>query len=367
MNIFRWLLKFELNDNDELDLQFGMMVVCGWIILLSFSLSLYFLLISVYVLMYLMLAIFVTSWGAFLLCRRKTWRAYRITYLYFLIISVLTHLFITYYLGDCGTVFWVVATLMTPHMYLILKQHQTFILDVFLLGLISFIFWFSAGHIPPYYDKVGSIFRLILTNVGIFTCLIELYLNMSSQHYLSAIKRRLIDRVASAAVLDVLTGLGNRRMLEQHRAEIEKACLERFPIGVAILDIDFFKRINDAHGHIVGDQVLEFIANTMSDFFRTSDLLIRWGGEEFLVILRDTEFADAAALMEKFRAKIQNTPLNIGGKEINVQVTIGLTELNTAITLDDSIKQADDLMYQGKLQGRNRLMWSRVVTEAATE
>ena len=359
MNFLQWLIHYKLDNNNQLDLQFGMSMMCIWLIFISFWYSIFYIFIGVSELLYVMLLLFFGSWVMLFYCRRARQPKYVIPYLFFVFISVLTHFFITYYLGDCRTEFFVVAVLLAPHMYQIVKKRYIIFLDILLLAAISFVFWFSSNLEPIYPGLIGNTHRIILMTIGLLTCLIELYLNMSAQNFIAIARERLIERASAEAVIDELTGLGNRRMLERHRAELDEACAEKIPICVAILDIDFFKNINDTHGHIAGDQVLEFTASTMKDFFRKSDLLIRWGGEEFLVILRDTELDDATVLMERFRLKIQTTPLLINGLEIRVRLTIGLTELDSSLSLDDSIKEADELMYQGKLQGRNLVIWRR--------
>jgi diguanylate cyclase (GGDEF)-like protein len=94
----------------------------------------------------------------------------------------------------------------------------------------------------------------------------------------------------------------------------------------------------------------------MKDTIRKSDLLIRWGGEEFLIFLRRTKIEHAILLMENFRLKIQDSPILIDDIPIYVRLTIGVNEHCPRTSIDDSIKKADDLMYQGKLQGRNRVV-----------
>ena len=363
INLLNWISKYKLTEDGELEMQFGMTVICIWLMIVFLGYSAFFYYIGFYDLQYISVASFAGLAGMLFYCRKRR-PNYVLPYMYFLVLGVAVHILVTHYIGDCGTVFFVLAILMAPHMFIIIKPWQTVVLDIFLLAVICLVYWYSANHVPGHYDKVGITTRIITVNVALITCLIELYFNMSTQTFIAAARQSLVEKFSATAVLDALTGLGNRQMLEQHRAELEQAFLDNSQLCVAMLDIDFFKKVNDTHGHIVGDQVLEFAAQTMRNFFRKNDLLIRWGGEEFLVILRDTSFDDAAALMEKFRVRMQNTPLNIGGKEIPIRLTIGLTELNPSITLDDSIKQADDLMYLGKLQGRNRMIGNRVIAEA---
>jgi len=184
--------------------------------------------------------------------------------------------------------------------------------------------------------------------------MLELYLNIFSVHTLPVVRQRLLDKASKDACLDALTGMGNRRMLSLHQAALETAA--DAPLCIAVVDIDFFKKINDTYGHATGDKALEFLADTMKGFFRKSDLLIRWGGEEFLVLFRFTDLRDAEILMERFRIRIQNSHISLEGNKIDMTVTIGLAEHRLGTALQETITKADELLYQGKTEGRNRMV-----------
>jgi diguanylate cyclase (GGDEF)-like protein len=180
---------------------------------------------------------------------------------------------------------------------------------------------------------------------------------MSSHDFVDASRQQLIDEASKEVGLDALTGLGNRRLLEQYRAEFEHTVSEESPLSIAIIDIDSFKKVNDTYGHAAGDAVLVFFANKMKTSFRKDDVLIRWGGEEFLIFLRRTGVKDASVLMENLRRGMQETPIDVEGVPIQILITIGLKEHRPLIPLEESIKRSDELMYQGKLQGGNCVVW----------
>ncbi|MCL1975737.1 MAG: diguanylate cyclase [Firmicutes bacterium] len=357
MSLLHHLLKhIKLDDNNEIDLQFGVTTVCIWTTILSFCYAVFFLFTGLFELGFLLTAIFVGSCIMLFLCQKSILRIYASTYVFISISCAYTHIFITYYLGGCGTLFLVVTALISNHMYPLLKSWGILLMDVFLLLVINIAFWLSLNNIPLYGNILGEGFRFLLTNISLLTCLIVLYINVINQEFIKKNRQSLIDKAAEAAVLDALTGLGNRRMLERYRTELEVTSSEAIPLSIAVLDIDYFKVINDTYGHAFGDNVLKYIAYMMQNFFRDNDILIRWGGEEFLVLLRNTGLKEAENLMNSFWVKMQNTSMLMGSREIRVQLTIGLHEHISSMSIEDSIRKADELMYQGKLQGRNRIM-----------
>ena len=268
--------------------------------------------------------------------------------------SALVHILITYYVGNSGTIFFVISSLLIPHLYPLLTFQLTLLLDFLMVAVINFTFWISLNKTPVYADLVDQPYRFILCNIGLFICLMELFINIFSVGTLKEARERLVDNASKDAYLDALTGLGNRRMLNRQQSCLEKE--SEAPMCLAMVDIDFFKKINDTHGHAIGDKALVFLAETIKMFFRKGDLLIRWGGEEFLILLRFTELENAETLMERFRKQIENSVVQIDSGELSFTVTIGLTEHRFDIALDDSISFADELLYQGKTAGRNRIV-----------
>ena len=122
-----------------------------------------------------------------------------------------------------------------------------------------------------------------------------------------------------------------------------------------MMDIDFFKRINDAYGHAAGDEVIKVFSDLLRQNFRTSDIIGRMGGEEFAVVLINCDKNLAFEKAEQFRINVESYPIIVDDQTIQVNVSIGLSELNdTTVTLDSLINQADHALYQAKEFGRNR-------------
>jgi diguanylate cyclase (GGDEF)-like protein len=159
------------------------------------------------------------------------------------------------------------------------------------------------------------------------------------------------------AQTDPLTVLLNRRGFEEH-AERELVRARRYnrPLAVVVLDIDHFKRVNDRHSHAGGDVVLLEIAHCLQQGARVSDLVGRWGGEEFILLLPETDLTEAAQLAERLRLGIAGRRIAFGGEEIPCTASFGVAGLAPSDTLDSLIHRADTLLYRAKEQGRNRVL-----------
>jgi diguanylate cyclase (GGDEF)-like protein len=156
---------------------------------------------------------------------------------------------------------------------------------------------------------------------------------------------------------DSLTGISNRRyFFERANQEIARTKRSLTPMSVAELDIDFFKQINDQNGHAVGDEVLKSLCNATQRLLRETDLFARLGGEEFAVLLPDTNLEGARHLAERLRQAIADSKLSLSNGELNCTVSIGVTMLNSTDTcIEDCLLRADSALYRAKHNGRNRV------------
>jgi diguanylate cyclase (GGDEF)-like protein len=155
------------------------------------------------------------------------------------------------------------------------------------------------------------------------------------------------------STLDELTGLLNRRALDSRFAEIaEQAALSGQPVSFVLADLDHFKRVNDGHGHEVGDAVLREVADAMRGSLRTFELLYRFGGEEFLLLLPGAEDGDAVLVAESLRGAIE--ALNPAGLEITCSFGVA-TARGAQVDLRTLLRQADGALYAAKRAGRNRV------------
>ena len=168
-----------------------------------------------------------------------------------------------------------------------------------------------------------------------------------------------LEQIRQLATHDDLTGLLNRRaMLDRMQLEQRRSLRSGSPLLIAQLDIDHFKAVNDTHGHAAGDLVLQSFADTVRRNVRDTDVLARWGGEEFVLLLCDTPAADAVTLMERLRQAVQamQVPVAQGGQPITVTVSIGLARHTPADPLAGTLERADRALYAAKAGGRNRVV-----------
>ncbi len=184
-------------------------------------------------------------------------------------------------------------------------------------------------------------------------------------------RKRYIDQLRSSfqaslemAVTDQLTGLYNRRYLASHlSAMFDRGAWSNRPLSVMILDIDHFKKINDTHGHDAGDKILQAFAERMNASVRGIDLACRYGGEEFLIAMPDTEKKFATIVAERLRQEIATEQIVLnGGRDIaQITVSIGIASTEDGPEDDNSqklIKRADEALYEAKSNGRNRVIVS---------
>jgi two-component system, cell cycle response regulator len=169
-----------------------------------------------------------------------------------------------------------------------------------------------------------------------------------------------VQNSIEAAITDALTGLHNRRYMETHLATLaEQASSRGKPLALMMLDIDYFKSINDNYGHDAGDDVLREFAVRIRKSIRGIDLACRYGGEEFVIVMPETDLHVSGMIAERLRRAIAGEPfaINKGSKRITVTISVGLSTLQRKDeAVSDALKRADDALYRAKHDGRNRVV-----------
>jgi diguanylate cyclase (GGDEF)-like protein len=172
------------------------------------------------------------------------------------------------------------------------------------------------------------------------------------------------------AITDPLTGIFNRRHFYQiAESELQRTCRYCRPLAVLMIDIDYFKRVNDTYGHGIGDQVLQGLVSLVRKVLRAVDIFARYGGEEFIVLLPETDLRVVRSIAERLCCKIAETPLPIEPNHINITISVGASAFDPPAqlslssktgTLDQLINLADKALYEAKKAGRNRACISNI-------
>ncbi|MCR5202120.1 MAG: sensor domain-containing diguanylate cyclase [Lachnospiraceae bacterium] len=167
------------------------------------------------------------------------------------------------------------------------------------------------------------------------------------------------EKFLSDALHDKLTTLKNRMGFFSDYAKIKdvyKAGVSDYKLSLFICDIDKFKRVNDVYGHNAGDEVLKFVAKTISNSLEEPATAYRWGGEEFVVILPNADLDECAAKAEEIRKKLENSACNVNGISIPVTMSFGCVEFDKEKSIEENIEKADNNLYQAKETGRNKVV-----------
>lgn len=176
--------------------------------------------------------------------------------------------------------------------------------------------------------------------------------------------RYYVQRVAEAearlrelATTDAMSGLWNRRHFQAlAEGELQRARRQGSALAVVLADIDHFKLVNDRYGHDAGDRVIRHVSQSMREQLRAGDLIGRWGGEEFILLLPGCDPAGAARLCERMRQHVAQSPCDVGGQHIPVTVSFGVIPLPADEPFEEAVRRADSALYRAKNAGRDQVV-----------
>lgn len=209
----------------------------------------------------------------------------------------------------------------------------------------------EIGLLADIFDNMRESIRKYIQELGAHKDRLELEVAARTEELKKANKvLQLMSRT------DDLTGIPNRRdIMEKIRYETYRAQRNNRPFGLILGDIDKFKSFNDTYGHDCGDGVLRAVAQAMRAMLRKHDYIARWGGEEFLLVLPETDVEGAQIVADRVRAKVESTENLFAGKSLRVTITLGLAMFDPRLGVERSISLADKALYRGKEKGRNRV------------
>jgi len=225
---------------------------------------------------------------------------------------------------------------------------------ILIVGAIVLLYYPNPLLVANYSETFKSRFLASFMAVAIMS-----YLHEYSRHRSYMALQVLRKKVEREARTDELTGLSNRRhMYEYMKQSLQRLRRLHLPLSVLLIDIDNFKQINDNFGHQFGDDVLIQVAHTLRHSLRNHDSIARWGGEEFLVLLTETNSEAAAIVAEKLRSMIEGMTLECNGEQLRMTISIGMYTANPEESLDIMLYRADENLYTAKNSGRNRVVSS---------
>lgn len=285
--------------------------------------------------------------AAHLLRRRRNTFATRLIVAEVLLHAVLAVLLVGW---NSGFHYYLIC-LIPPSLIGLAGRGRDKLLQVGALTLLYLLLDVWSGRNAPLYpvaDEALSLMRW--TNIAACFAILS---------FLSASYRRTVDdaehSLRELAATDPLTGLHNRRrLLEMARREHARHGRSGHALCVLLCDVDHFKAVNDTHGHEAGDRVLQHVARLLAETVRANDAVGRWGGEEFLALLPDTELTAAAQVAQRLRLAVADAVFE-GSTPLRLSVTIGVARLRAGESVERFIARADAGLYRGKVGGRNRV------------
>lgn len=177
---------------------------------------------------------------------------------------------------------------------------------------------------------------------------------LSSDH----IEAQYHETIYSMMITDGLTGANNKRfLLETLERELVRSFRHGRPVSLVMLDVDYFKEVNDKFGHLAGDAVLREISQRVRENVRKDEIFARYGGEEFTVLLPESNLEEATAFAERIRHLVADNPVNVDGTDISVTVSLGIAHVSghADVSPEELLAEADRHLYEAKRNGRNRV------------
>jgi diguanylate cyclase (GGDEF)-like protein len=230
-----------------------------------------------------------------------------------------------------------------------LQKEDSAVFHPLMTGLALLTISTSTDMIDELYNEpafANILFEGIFQVLGFSLVLLSLHRWIKHSHSLHA-------RLHELAHTDSLTGIANRRhFISSTEAEIARTSRHSSPLSLIAFDIDHFKQINDIYGHDTGDQVLQNICQLINPQIRSTDLLARIGGEEFMILAPHSDINEARILAEKCRLTLESNAISKIGR---MTASFGVTEFNGSETVDEFLKKADRALYKAKTAGRNRV------------
>ncbi len=193
--------------------------------------------------------------------------------------------------------------------------------------------------------------KTLIINLGV-SLIISLVILMLVNIIINGYQRKL----EAMATTDKLTGAANRQVFDVLFSQAySQSKRNKNQLSAIMFDIDYFKQVNDTYGHPTGDVVLKTLTQTIKNSIRDSDILFRWGGEEFLIILPGSDLQTATVFAEKIREIVASQQIMFSGKSLSITISVGVASMGNSDTAEDLVSRSDKALYIAKENGRNRV------------
>jgi len=267
--------------------------------------------------------------------------------------SIAHALLATYFLGwESGFHYYFLSLVL----FIFINHHQKIVVVIIegLLLFASYVWFYFYTHQPDFTIVIPT---YVLNGLYSMNVAINFMAFGILGYFFRVASIRAEQQMELLATTDTLTNLFNRRkMHELINQEVVRFQRDKKPFLVVITDIDHFKKFNDDYGHDCGDYVLKQVSQLITHSLRQQDAVARWGGEEFLIMLPDTDLEGGALAIEKLRETLASTVYEYAGHCFSVTMTFGVTVYDGSTDVETCIKHADELLYAGKRGGRNRVV-----------
>jgi len=256
---------------------------------------------------------------------------------------------------ELGTQWYIMIVILTHYLFLESTQIRKMIYSF--LGVISFNLIHMYLNLYDIKYPIENNY-IIFINYNIFFIYLILVLNIYTitNMVLQDSYKKNLELAKEEAHIDPLTNISNRRYLEVIVHEINNALSKNRDVSVGILDIDDFKNVNDTHGHLFGDEVLKTLADEMKKAFRAEDALVRYGGEEFLIVMYNVNEDVAFKIMDRFRTIIQDKIVSHHNLSASITFTCGIANVKREHNFEAALEKADKRLYYGKTTGKNKVV-----------
>ncbi len=266
-------------------------------------------------------------------------------------------LVMTYVLGYNKNAVAFVPVLLLLMYFIFPKKKKYLRCNTVLVIITYFVILYMKYHVVSKYNNSFGFIEVINTFAAIMLAVLIIHLKAKSDELVEMYNSKQVqvlsekvEELTNEANIDFLTGIWNRRY-----AEVELPLEEFVNSYIVFADIDSFEQVNTEYGNLTGDYILIEIANYLKSSFRNKDVVCRWVGEEFLIILRDAKHVDVTLKLEKIRTTIENTDYEFNDNKFNITMTFGYAKFDTSISLDENAEKAHSALQNGKNTGKNCL------------